>query len=131
MSILAELNSIITNIGLPVETGVFSGKAPDEYVVITPMVDTFEVFADNQPLFDVQEARISLFSKSNYRRRVRQIVSALLSADFTIAERRYIGHEDDSKYHHYVVDAAKYYSEQFTDNSEQLKLLMNIFNCSL
>ena len=37
MSMLQELNTIVENAGLPVETGVFSGTAPDEYVVVTPV----------------------------------------------------------------------------------------------
>ena len=28
---------------------------------------------------------------------------------FTITDRRYIGHEDDTGYHHYAIDVAKYY----------------------
>ena len=29
--ILSELTALVTGLGLPVETGVFSGKAPEEY----------------------------------------------------------------------------------------------------
>lgn len=109
MSILTELNTLIKAIPLPVETGVFSDKAPNEYVVLTPLLDVFEVHANNRPNFDVQEARISLFSKENYRPRKKQITNALLYADFTITERRYIGHEDDTNYYHYAIDVAKTY----------------------
>ena len=109
MSILSELNTILDAQGISVETGVFKGKAPDEYIVITPMVDTFEVYADDTPHFEVQEARLSLFSKNNYQQRKNHIVRALLSADFTVTDRRYIGHEDDTGYHHYAIDAAKEY----------------------
>lgn len=107
MSILSELNTLITAIPLPVETGVFSGNAPDEYAVIIPLSDIFEVHANNRPGFDVQEARISLFSKGSYLLHKKQITNALLNADFTITERRYIGHEDDTGYHHYAIDVAK------------------------
>jgi len=109
MSILRELNTILDVLGVPVETGVFKGKAPDEYVVITPMTDSFEGFADNKPQYETQEARISLFSKNNYQQRKNQIVRALLDSDITVTDRRYIGHEDDTGYHHYAVDAAKEY----------------------
>jgi len=109
MSILSELNTLVSAIPLPVETGVFSGKAPDEYVVILPLIDIFEVHADNRPGFEVQEARISLFSKGNYLLCKKQIVTALLNADFTVTEHRYIGHEDDTGYHHYAIDVAKNY----------------------
>ena len=109
MSILLELNTLVNAVPLPVETGVFSGKAPDEYVVILPLSDIFEVHADNRPGYEVQEARLSLFIKGNYRLRKKQITTALLNADFTVTERRYIGHEDDTGYHHYVIDVAKNY----------------------
>lgn len=108
MSILAELNTILTPI-LPVETGVFSEKAPDEYLVLTPMTDEFALFGDNKPLMDVSEVRISLFSKGNYQQRKQQITAALLSAEFTITDRRYIGYETDSGYHNFALDAAKEY----------------------
>jgi hypothetical protein len=107
MSILTALNALLTGLQIPVETGVFSGKAPDEYVVITPLADIFELHADNRPGAETQEARLSLFSKGNYLQRKNQIVRALLAADFTITARLYIGHEDDTGYHHYAIDVAK------------------------
>jgi hypothetical protein len=111
MSILSELNTILAPI-LPVETGVFSDTPPDEYLVLTPMTDGFALFGDNAPLMDVSEVRLSLFSKGNYGLRKRQITQALLRAEFTITDRRYVGHEDDSGYHHYVIDAAKQYETE-------------------
>jgi len=109
MNILSELNTLITAVPLPVETGIFSGEAPDEYAVILPLSDIFEVHADNRPGFEVQEARISLFSKGNYLQRKQQIITALLDTDFTVTERRYIGYEDETGYHHYAIDVAKNY----------------------
>jgi len=108
MSILKELEILLSPI-LPVETGVFSDEAPDEYLVITPMIDDFIVYGDNVPLVELSEVRISLYSKDNYLKRKNQITSALISADFLITERRYIGREDDTGYHHYSIDAAKDY----------------------
>ena len=107
MSILRGLNALLDGLGIPVEIGVFKGKTPEEYIVIAPMADTFELHADNKPQFETQEARLSLFSKNNYQQRKNQIVKALLNADFTITDRRYIGHEDDTGYHHYAIDVAK------------------------
>lgn len=105
MSILAELNTLLTPI-LPVETGVFSSVPPDEYLVLTPMTDEFALFGDNFPLVEVSEVRISLFSKGNYLQRKRQLTQALLGAEFTITDRRYIGYESDTSYHHYAIDVA-------------------------
>ena len=53
--------------------------------------------------------RISLFSKSNYNRAASRLVKALLDSDITITARKYVGHEDDTGYHHYAVDTAKNY----------------------
>lgn len=107
MSILEELNTLLAGIGLPVETGVFSGAPPDEYLVITPLADAFAGYADDLPQQETQEARLSLFSKGSYTVRKNQIVKTLLSADMTITDRRYVGHEDDTGYHHYSVDVLK------------------------
>ena len=109
MSILSELNALSETANIPVETGVFSGVPPDEYLVLTPLTDTFTVFGDNKPLADINEVRVSLFSKNNYLQRKNQLVRMLLQADFVITDRRYIGHEDDTGYHHYAIDVAKYY----------------------
>ena len=107
--ILTELNSLLSALGISVETGVFSGKAPDEYVVLTPLADIFEIHADNQPQAETQEARLSLYSKNNYIKRKNEIVKALLKAEITITDRRYIGFETDTGYHHYGVDCLQNY----------------------
>lgn len=109
MSLLLELKTVIEAVGLPVETGVFSDEPPDEYVVVTPLADTYELHADNLPEYEIQEARLSLFSRGNYLKRKKQLSKALLSADFTITDRRYIDHEDDTGFHHYAIDVAKLY----------------------
>ena len=108
MSLLSELNTIISPL-VPLETGMFSDPAPDRYAVVTPMVDTFELYTDDKPRHEIQEARISLFDKGSYTALKNQIVRILLAADFIITDRRYIGHEDDTGYHHYAIDVAKNY----------------------
>ena len=109
MSLLSELKIVIEAVGLPVETGVFSDEPPDEYVVVTPLADTYELHADNAPGYETQEARLSLFTKGNYLKRKGQLSAALLAADFVITDRRYIAHEDDTDFHHYAIDVAKLY----------------------
>jgi hypothetical protein len=110
MNILHELTALISGLGLAVETGVFSGEAPTEYAVIMPLTDSFELFGDNRPEYETQEARLSLYSKGNYMELKTKIVRALLAADFTITGRQYITHEDDTGYHHYAIDTAKLYA---------------------
>ena len=109
MNVLSELDVLVTGLGLPVETGVFSGKAPAEYVVITPLAEDFPLHCDNIPVYETQEARLSLFSKGNYLAAKRRLVKALLQAGFTITDRRYIGREDDTGYFHVSIDAQKLY----------------------
>ena len=108
MSFLSELSALISPL-IPVETGVFSETAPDRYAVITPMGDTFELYTDDKPRHEIQEARLSLFDKGNYTAIKNQIVRNLIDADFTITDRRYIGHEDDTGFHHYAIDVLKEY----------------------
>lgn len=109
MSLLSELKSIAENCGVKVETGVFSDTPPDEYIVLTPLTDSFEMHCDNLPEYEIQEVRISIFTKGNYTALKNKFVTAILKADITITDRRYIGHEDDTGYHHYAVDTAKSY----------------------
>ena len=104
MNILEETTSLVTSLGIPVETGVFSDIAPDTYCVLTPLSDTFELFGDNMPGYETQEVRISLYSKNNYLQVKNTLVNILLTAGFTITARQYIAHEDDTGYHHYSVD---------------------------
>ena len=109
MSILEDLTSILATKGIPVETGIFSDEAPDTYIVLTPLSDTFDLHADNAPGVDIQEARLSLYTKGSYTALKNRIVRLLLREDFTITGRTYNGYETDTGYHHYTVDAARHY----------------------
>lgn len=108
MSLLEELNTILSPI-VPIETGLFSDSPPNEYMVITPLVDTFELHGDNSAGYEIQEARLSIFVKGTYTKLKNTIVRTLINADFNITERRYIAYEDDTGYHHYAIDVAKLY----------------------
>lgn len=109
MSLLEELKATLTPLGIPIETGVFTDTAPDKYIVVVPLADTFDIHADNSPGVDIQEARLSLYCKGNYTKDKNRIVRSLLDADFTITDRRYIGYETETGYFHYNVDVAKHY----------------------
>lgn len=109
MSVLADIQSALSGLGIPIETGVFSEKAPAKYIVVVPLADTFDLHADNAPGCDAQEARISIYAQGSYTKEKNAIVKALLAADMTITDRRYIGYENDTGYHHYAVDVAQYY----------------------
>ena len=109
MSLLSELTAIAAQMQLPVETGVFTDTAPATYLVLTPLIDLLEMHADNLPGGEVQEVRISLFTQGNYTKLKNALTRALLGSEITITDRRYNGHENDSGYHHYTIDVAKYY----------------------
>ena len=109
MSILADIQTVVTPLDIPIETGVFKDEAPERYIVVTPIADTFYLHADNAPGVDVQEARLSLYSQGNYIKEKNRLVKALLADDFTITDRRYIGYESETGYHHFAVDVAKHY----------------------
>jgi hypothetical protein len=109
MSVLAEIQTVLSGLDIPIETGVFSDAAPAKYIVVVPIADTFDLHADNAPGIDVQEARLSLYAQGNYIADKNAIVKTLLANEFTITDRRYIGYETETGYHHYAVDVAKYY----------------------
>ena len=109
MSMLKELILIVEPLAIPVETGVFSKLPPEEYLVLTPISDRLTFYADNEPVFEINEVRISLFTKKNYTQRKKQLTKALLQGDMIITDRQYIGFEVDTKYHHYLIDVKKQY----------------------
>ena len=109
MSLLSELNTIAESCSIPAEIGAFTTVAPDTYIVLTPLSDTFALHADNQPGVDTQEVRVSLFCRKNYMKIKNALVRTLLTANVTVTDRRYIGFEADTGYHHYAIDVAKSY----------------------
>lgn len=109
MSLLSELFAIAKKMNIAVETGVFSGTPPDTYFVLSPVADGLTLQADNEPNAEVQEVRVSLFCKGNYNAVKNNFTRECLNTDITVTDRRYIGHEDDTGYHHYAIDVAKSY----------------------
>jgi len=112
-SILKDIGEVLEPLGIPIETGVFSKKAPDEYLVLTPMSDIFDHYADDLPSAELQEVRLSIFSKGNYQARKNEVVSVLIRAGFIITDRRYLGYEEDTGFHHFAIDVAKEYELNF------------------
>ena len=43
MSLLLELTEIAKRLKVPARTAVYSGKPPDEYLVFTPLYDSFSL----------------------------------------------------------------------------------------
>ena len=74
MNALSEIGEILTAMKIPWQTGAYTEPAPDQYVVLVPLGDTFDIMADNRPQFDVQAVRLSVFSKGNYNLIKNQLV---------------------------------------------------------
>ncbi|GHU48360.1 hypothetical protein FACS1894120_6770 [Clostridia bacterium] len=110
--ILTELNAVLTETKIKIETGIFSGIPPKKYIVLTPLTDDFVLYADNKPQFDIQEVRISLFSKENYIADKNKIIALLFENDFQITERRYGGYDVILGYHAYSIDTQKAYGTE-------------------
>jgi hypothetical protein len=115
LSILSELTAILSPL-IPIETGIFSETPPDSYLVITPLSDVFDLYTDDCPRHETQEARLSVFDKGNYTQVKNSIVRALLNTGFMITDRRYIGREDDTGYHNYAIDVAKDYDYELKED---------------
>jgi hypothetical protein len=109
MSILSETKAIIESLNIPVETGVFKNIAPETYIVLVPLADSYPLSADDKPEVDYQELRISLFSKGNYMRVKNEIVKKLIDNSFYVTERRFNGFDTGSGYYQYSIDIAKNY----------------------
>lgn len=109
MSILEELNSLLGSLGIPIETGVFTGKVPDAYIVLTPLSDEYALHADNLPNNDIQEVRLSIFTKGNYMQIKNKVLKTLLKAEFTVTDRRYLGLDTETGYHGYSIDVQNNY----------------------
>ncbi|WKY46121.1 hypothetical protein Q5O14_08535 [Eubacteriaceae bacterium ES2] len=109
MNALIELNQIFSDLNISAETGKFSKEAPYEYLVVTPLTDDFALFGDDKPLRSIEEVRISIFCKENYNALKNRLLKSLLTSDFVITSRHYVGHEDDTGYYHYAIDVAKDY----------------------
>ncbi len=66
MSILSELKTVAAELNIPVETGAYTSAAPDCFLVMTPIMDSFPLSADDKPVSEVNEVRLSLYSRDNY-----------------------------------------------------------------
>lgn len=105
--LLEQLSGIAERLKLPYAVSLYTTTpAPDTYLVFTPLADSFEVFADNEPGAEVEEARISLFTTRNYLALRDRLTNTLLEAGVTVTARRYVGFEADTGFHHYSVDVA-------------------------
>jgi len=110
LSIYELIINTLEPLGIPVSINENTDKAAERYIVIIPLYDGFDVFADNKPSIEVSEVELSIYSKGNYLKLVKDISVLLIDAGFTITNRRYLEYEKDTKLHHYIIDVAMEFS---------------------
>lgn len=107
--LLERIRAVADQLGVSFEVGLSrQTPPPDTYLVATPLSDELTVFADNTPGIEIEEARISLFTKTNYLGLRNQLTRALIDAGLTVTARRYIGYEADTGFHHYSIDVSSF-----------------------
>jgi hypothetical protein len=106
--ILTDVSRVCALLALPFDVGAFKAKPPDTYVVLTPLFEE-SITGDGKPLDEIQELRVGLFARHDYVPIKRKLEAALLDADFTITDRRYVTYETDTGYHQLVIDVAGSY----------------------
>lgn len=87
MTVLSELNTLLSDMSIQTETAKLSDKALDEYVVLVPISDNFSLFCDDKPKYETSEVRLSIFTKGNYMQLKKKIVKGLLNNNFTITDK--------------------------------------------
>lgn len=103
MTLYETIKATLDTLSVSNAVGLWRGDpAPAEYCVITPIGDQF-IMADDAPIFNIPEARIVLYSNTNYLSKAKQITNALLSAGANITERTYLGYDDSTNYHAYAI----------------------------
>lgn len=111
--LLEQLAAVADTLTIPFEVGLYSQTpAPATYLVATPLADSFDVYADNTPGVEVEEARLSLFTRGSYLPARDRLTRALTAAGLTITGRHYVGYEADTGYHHYSIDTATHHPYQ-------------------
>ncbi|AOZ73083.1 hypothetical protein BSR29_03020 [Boudabousia liubingyangii] len=106
MECLELLMRLFNGLGMPVFTGSFPPQQVGNYIVLTPLADVYDLHADNAPGVEIQYVRVNIFTTGSYKLHATNIPPMLRNAGLTITERRYIGHDPEAGYHHYVIEVA-------------------------
>ncbi|NMB96339.1 MAG: hypothetical protein GYA02_06985 [Clostridiaceae bacterium] len=106
MSINEHIINTLKRLDICVNVNEIIDKNSESYIIIIPLYDGLDVFADNKPSIEVSEVELAVYSKRNYLILVKDISTLLIDAGFTITNRRYIEYEKDTKLHHYIIDVA-------------------------
>lgn len=111
--LLEQLASVADGLGIAFEVGLYTQTPPPAtYLVATPLVDEFDLYADNTPGVEIEEVRLALFTTGNYLALRDQLTHTLIDTGLTVTARRYVGFEPDTGYHHYSIDTATHHHYQ-------------------
>ena len=107
MSLLEDLQTTLSELDIPVETGIFSDKARNSISLsfLFPIPLTFMRITHPASMC---RKRGCPFTTAVIQL-PRKLIRLLLRDDFTITGRLYNGYETETGYHHYTVDVAKHY----------------------
>lgn len=97
---LSPLNVPVTVMENPTDSGM-----SDSFIVIVPENDNI-VYADDKPIAFTEGVELQLYCKGNYLGFRDEVTNALISADITIKSRRYLEYEQDTEYHHCIIEVA-------------------------
>lgn len=87
--------------------------SPLSYATMNDADMTWDYHADNYPQVSIDEVRLSVFTKGDWRGLFKSLQKAILSdEELTITARRYVGFETDTDYHHLAIDIATYSTNQ-------------------
>ena len=106
MSIITELDTVLSPAGLDIEACVYTGKNPN-HIVITPLGERNDDVADDDFLTETSAADVNLYYVGNYQTKKNQLVSLLREAGFFIADRRLVEYIPDRRQNHYVITVEK------------------------
>lgn len=78
----------------------------ERFCVIIPEQDGFECCGDDRPISGTEQVELALYCQGNYLAYRDEVLKLLVGAGITVASGRYLGFEEDTKYHHYIYKVA-------------------------
>lgn len=107
MTALQKIKSILDEIGIKSMTADYadnSDSAPESYVVIVPIADELDEYADDLPTVERNSVRLSIYTKKNYSKLRKRIRDAILENGVQITGMSFVEREKDTGYYHYEID---------------------------
>lgn len=107
MTALQKLKDICDSIGVKSMTADYADvndSIPESYVVLVPIADELDEYADDFPTVERNSVRLSIYTKRNYTKLRKRIRDALIENGVQITGMSFIEKEQDTGYYHYEID---------------------------